>query len=64
MNELDADKYIKYSFKRKFMINGERLMFEAPKILGDVFEAIIGAIFIDGGIKSVLEALCSTCCLH
>jgi dsRNA-specific ribonuclease len=30
-------------------------MFEPPKILGDVFESLIGAIFIDGGIESVIE---------
>ena len=28
--------------------------FKAPKILGDVFEAIIGAIFKDGGIEKCL----------
>lgn len=27
--------------------------FKAPKILGDVFEAIIGAVFQDGGIDSI-----------
>ena len=38
------------------MINGrETELFEAPKILGDVFEAIIGAVFVDGGIEKVLE---------
>ena len=30
-------------------------MFEPPKILGDVFESIMGAIFMDGGIEKVLE---------
>ena len=30
-------------------------LFEPSKILGDVFEALIGAIFIDGGMKSVLQ---------
>lgn len=27
--------------------------FKAPKILGDVFEAIIGAVFKDGGLIKV-----------
>ena len=30
-------------------------LFEPSKIMGDVFEALIGAIFIDGGIKEVLR---------
>jgi dsRNA-specific ribonuclease len=56
MNEKDADKYIKYSFRRNFLMNGrESEIFEPPKILGDVFESIMGAIFMDGGIKNVLE---------
>lgn len=56
MNEKDADKFIKYSFRRNFLMNGrESEIFEPPKILGDVFESIMGAIFMDGGIKKVLE---------
>jgi dsRNA-specific ribonuclease len=31
--------------------------YKAPKILGDVFEAIIGAIFKDGGIEEILLVL-------
>lgn len=31
--------------------------YKAPKILGDVFEAIIGAIFKDGGIDEVNRVL-------
>jgi dsRNA-specific ribonuclease len=31
--------------------------FRTPKILGDVFEAIIGAIFKDGGIEKLIEVL-------
>ncbi len=51
MNEKDADKFIKYSFRRNFHLNDrEPELFEPPKILGDVFESLIGAIFIDGGI--------------
>ena len=29
--------------------------FEAPKVLGDVFESVIGAIFVDGGLTAVME---------
>lgn len=46
-----------YSFKKDFLINGieKNQIFEPSKILGDLFEAIMGAIFIDGGIKEVLR---------
>ena len=38
--------YINYSFKKNFKMNQmEYEPYKAPKILGDVFEAIIGAIF-------------------
>jgi dsRNA-specific ribonuclease len=38
------------------LINGREIeLFEPPKILGDVFESLMGAIFLDGGIKKVLE---------
>ena len=37
------------------MNNREIEIFEPCKIMGDVFEALIGAIFIDGGIKEVLR---------
>ncbi len=56
MNEKDVDKYVQYSFRRNFLINGrENEIFEAPKILGDVFESLMGAVFIDGGIEKVIE---------
>ena len=56
MNEKDADKFIQHSFKRNFRMNDrDPELFEPPKILGDVFESLMGAIFIDGGIKKVLE---------
>ena len=49
--EREVDKYIMTSFKKNFKINGREVeVFEPPKVLGDVFEAIMGAIFIDGGI--------------
>lgn len=54
----DADMFIKYSFKKTLKMNsGEVEPYEAPKILGDVFEAIIGAIFKDGGIEEIIRVL-------
>ncbi len=51
-----VDKYLQYSFKKDFLINGRDVeIFEPPKILGDVFESLVGAIFMDGGIEKVLE---------
>ena len=29
--------------------------FAAPKILGDVFESVMGAIFVDGGLDAVMR---------
>ena len=56
MKEYDLDRYIIYSFKKNFKMNNRDIeLFEACKILGDVFEALIGAIFIDGGIEEVLR---------
>ena len=50
--------YIKYSFKKNFSMNQlECEPYKAPKILGDVFEAIIGAVFQDGGIEDAIEVL-------
>ena len=54
--EYDLDRYIRYSFKKDFKMNNREIeIFEPCKIMGDVFEALIGAIFIDGGIKEVLR---------
>lgn len=40
-----------FSFRKNFNINGrEILLYEPSKVLGDVFESLIGAIFVDGGI--------------
>jgi dsRNA-specific ribonuclease len=57
MMEREIDKYILYSFKKDFALNNRDIeLFEPSKILGDVFEALIGAIFIDGGgIQAVLD---------
>jgi dsRNA-specific ribonuclease len=50
------DRYILYSFKKNFKMNNREIeIFEPCKIMGDVFEALIGAIFIDAGIKEVLR---------
>ena len=52
----DVDKFCKYSFIRDFKMNNRDIeLFEGPKMLGDVFEGILGAVFIDGGIKAVLS---------
>lgn len=54
--EKDVNKYIKVSFRKDFQMNGRDIeIFEPPKILGDVFEALIGAVYIDGGIEKVVE---------
>lgn len=29
--------------------------FECPKLLGDVFESVMGAIFVDGGMDEVIR---------
>ncbi len=48
--ESEIDKFILYSFKKNFSLNNRDVeLFEPPKILGDVFEAIIGAVFVDAG---------------
>lgn len=35
----------------------ENEYFEPPKIFGDVFEALIGAVFVDGGYNKVIDVL-------
>ena len=41
---------------KNFKINGRDIqLYEPSKVLGDVFESLIGAIFIDGGIQKVLD---------
>lgn len=46
-----------YSFvETNFDMNQREIEpFEPPKILGDVFEAVIGAIFEDGGLEQVIR---------
>ena len=50
--------FVKHSFNKEFKMNEFEIEpYKAPKILGDVFEAIIGAIFKDAGIIKLLEVL-------
>jgi len=50
--------YVRWSFNKKFKMNEFDIEpFKAPKILGDVFEAIVGAIFLDSGIERTLQVL-------
>jgi dsRNA-specific ribonuclease len=44
-----------YSFTEKeFPMNAIKLEpFESPKILGDIFESVMGAIFEDGGLDEI-----------
>ena len=54
----DTQMFIKYSFIKNFKMNRMQIEpFKAPKILGDVFEAIIGAVFKDGGILKLNQVL-------
>ena len=48
--ELEIDKFVSYSFRKDFLMNNREVeLFEPTKLLGDVFAARIGAVFIDGG---------------
>lgn len=57
ISKKDVDDYLMYSFvETNFDMNQRELEpFEPPKILGDVFEAVIGAIFEDGGLEQVVR---------
>ncbi len=56
-NELsskDVDDYLQFSYKPIFDLDQHEIEpFEAPKILGDLFESVIGAVFEDGGMDAV-----------
>lgn len=51
----DVKDYLMYSFTDKnFPMNARKLEpFESPKILGDIFESVMGAVFEDGGLDEV-----------
>jgi endoribonuclease Dicer len=54
----DVGDYLKYSFHPNFKLNQREIEpFECPKILGDIFESVVGAIFIDSprGLLDVVE---------
>jgi dsRNA-specific ribonuclease len=53
--EKEVDKYILYSFRKNFKIHDRDIeLFEPSKILADVFEAVMGAVFIDSGSMEVV----------
>ncbi len=52
----EVSDYLKYSYKANFKLNQRDIEpFECPKLLGDVFESVMGAIFIDGGMEEVIR---------
>jgi dsRNA-specific ribonuclease len=54
----DVSDYLKYSFRPNFTLNQREIEpFECPKILGDIFESVIGAIFMDSpdGLEDVIK---------
>lgn len=57
-NDRDTNNYIQYTFDPAFRMNEFKIEpFKTPKILGDVLEAIIGAVFLDGGIEELVRVL-------
>ena len=51
----DVREFLLYSFRDKnFPMNQRRIEpFESPKILGDIFESVMGAIYEDSGLDEV-----------
>ena len=50
--------YLKFSFRPNFKLNQREVEpFECPKILGDIFESVLGAIFMDSpnGLEDVIK---------
>jgi dsRNA-specific ribonuclease len=45
-----------FSHKNDFLLNQREIEpFEPPKILGDIFESVLGAVFTDGGMDAVYK---------
>lgn len=57
ISKKDVNDYLTFSFvSPNFYLNVREIEpFEAPKILGDVFESVLGAIFEDGGMEAVMQ---------
>lgn len=54
----DVAEYLRYSFRPNFKLNQREIEpFECPKILGDIFESVMGAVFIDSprGLEDVIS---------
>lgn len=54
----EVTDYLMYSFRPNFKLNQREIEpFECPKILGDIFESVMGSIFIDSprGLEDVVE---------
>ena len=50
--------FVRHCFQKNFCMNQAELSpYKAPKILGDVFESIIGAVFKDGGFDAMNAVL-------
>ena len=52
----EVSEYLRYSFRPNFKLNQrEEELFECPKVLGDVFESVIAAIFVDSNMNEVIR---------
>ena len=54
----DVADYLRFSFRSNFKLNQREIEpFECPKILGDIFESVMGAIFMDSpeGLEDVIR---------
>ena len=52
----EVSDYLRHSFRANFLLNQREIEpFECPKLLGDVFESIIGAIFVDSDLSEVIR---------